>query len=85
MESAVGPEARIRGALEDVASAQSRPRQSAGSQPSHVDDAKVAIQEHDIDREPHPERMHGPASLEEHRVPGVQLAGVEQPPHALAP
>jgi len=35
---------------------------------TNVDDLQIAIQEHHVDREPHPERVHPSASLEQHRV-----------------
>jgi hypothetical protein len=43
-------------------------RQPPRIDPTNVDDVQIAIKEHDVDREPHPERVDRSASFEQHRV-----------------
>ena len=77
-DSDVGPDV----ALQDV----SRPTTEQHPSPRRADDAdhaQVGIQERHGDREPHPDRVHGPASLEEQGV-SLRGRGSSEPTHPFA-
>jgi hypothetical protein len=47
----------------------------------NLDDAEVAVEEDDVQREAHKEHMHGGRRSDQHPASFSQLVAAEQPPH----
>ena len=58
------PPALSRGDLEHGADVWSREEHTVGREANDADDALIAVQEHRVDREPHPERMNRASVLQ---------------------
>jgi hypothetical protein len=70
--------------LDDVPDPWARKQDSPDRQRSDLDRPAVAVKEHRVDREAHPERVDRPASLQEQTFVGRQPGGTEQAARPLA-
>jgi hypothetical protein len=73
------PPALSRRDLEHGADARSRKEHTVRRQANDLDDAVIAIQEHGVDRESHPERMHRPGAFQKESFVRLQLRPPEEP------
>jgi hypothetical protein len=58
--------------LEHGANTPSREEHTVRGQANDLDDAFIAIQEHGVDREPHPERVHRPGAFQQESLVRLQ-------------
>ena len=72
------------GGLEHVADARAGQDESARRDGEHPQEPVLAIEEDDVDREPHPEGVDRAAPPQQERVVGAQRRATEQPSRALA-
>jgi hypothetical protein len=63
-----------------------RPRQQqpAGPHRPNTPRSTLAVQQHHVDREAHPERVNGPAPFQQETFVRRKVRASEQPPRALA-
>jgi hypothetical protein len=67
-----------------VTDAEAWQQQAPRPQPHHPDDPPPRVQEHGVDREPHPERVDRPAPFEQQPPTLGELLRATEAAHALA-
>jgi hypothetical protein len=77
------PPAFSRRDLEDGADVRSREEHTVRRQANDRDDAVIAIQEHGVDGEPHPERMHRTGTFQQESFVRLEFRPTQESPRAL--
>ena len=84
-EAIADPKVRSAGGFEHVTSPKAGDDHASGPASPHLDHPHLPIQEDDRDRLLHAERVHAPASPEEHRLARAGRRVAPQPTHPLPP
>ena len=77
------PPTLTRGDLEHGADVWSREEHTVGREANDADDAVIAVQEHRVDREPHPERVNRTSVLQEESLARFESRSSEETPRTL--